>query len=87
MIKFNRDYVDCWKLDMKSFFENNQTFCVCREKRYHDMLIWSLRRVNDLIDKINNIVDVEQIEIDDKKIEFEIFKFCLKTEEKKFRFV
>ena len=37
------------------------------------MLIWNLRRVNDLIDKFNNIVDVEQNEIDWKDVEFEEF--------------
>ena len=44
-----------------------------------------LRRICDLIDKINNIVDVEQDEINDKIVEFEkfdlhqkfeIFEFC-----------
>ena len=38
------------------------------------MLMWKLRRTDDLIDKINNIVDVEQNEIDDKDVEFKKFE-------------
>ena len=44
---------------------------------YDDMLRWNLRRIDDLIDKINNIVDVEQDKIDDKNVEFEEFEILL----------
>ena len=58
---------------MKSFLENNQTFFICRNHN-DDMLISNLRRIDDLIESINNIVDVEQDEIDDKDVEFEEFE-------------
>ena len=44
-------------------------------------MLWNLRRIDDLIELINNIVDVEQDEIDDKNIEFEEFEIltCIKN--------
>ena len=35
-----------------------------------------LRRIYNLINLINNIVDVEQNEINCKKIKFELFEIC-----------
>ena len=67
---------------MKSLFESNQTFFIT-ERHDVDMLIWKLRQSDDLIELINNIIDVEQDEIDDKDVEFEKFedlknlKLCL----------
>ena len=88
MKKSRRSHVLSWKLVMKSIRKCNQTFFIT--EKHDDMLIRKLRRVNDLIDKINNIVDVEQNEIDDKEIEFEKFKtlFASKTcDEQDFRLI